>query len=45
MDLLQPRIMSEKQAKFGPEEVIHEAKEEDKETNFSEYHVGNDKDN
>ena len=45
MDLLQPRIMSEKQAKFGPEEVIHEAKEEDKESLFTEQLGGNDKDN
>ena len=42
MDLLQPRIISEKQAQYGPEEVINEAKEEDKETLLSEYPNGND---
>ena len=42
MDLLQPRIISEKQAQYGPEEVINEAKEEDKETLLSEYPGGND---
>ena len=41
MDLLQPRIITEKEVQYRPDEIVHEAKEEDNQTLLSEYH-GND---